>query len=192
VASRSTRTSASAAARQELTPVDGLAQLSSVIHGLLERRAAEQDLSIIQTRLLGVLRDRRPTMNELAQLLALDKSSITGLVDRAERRRLVMRVPSPTDRRSVLVSLTDAGQSLMSQAATGFQTDVSKLLDPLPPSDRATLSRLISRVLVAHATRQGVDQFATIDTKAGGATDSETDGATDSETGGAQARTRSS
>ena len=71
--------------RQELSPVDGLAQLCFVVLGMLERRAAADDLSIIQTRLLGVLRDRKPTMQELARFLGLDKSSVTGLVDRAER-----------------------------------------------------------------------------------------------------------
>src|SRR5487761_744502 len=68
----------------QLDPFDGLAQLSFVIMGLLERRVAEHDLSIAATRLLGVLRDREPTMNELARLLDLDKSSVTGLVTRAE------------------------------------------------------------------------------------------------------------
>jgi DNA-binding MarR family transcriptional regulator len=94
----------------ELSPVDGLAQLSFLILGTLERRAAEQSLSMIQTRLLGVLRDRTPGMNELATLLELDKSSITGLVDRAERRGLVERIPSPADRRAVQVGLTDSGR----------------------------------------------------------------------------------
>ena len=42
-------------------PADGLAQLSFLIHGILERRAREHDLSIVQIRLLGVLRDRTPT-----------------------------------------------------------------------------------------------------------------------------------
>jgi DNA-binding MarR family transcriptional regulator len=105
-----TRTGGAPAARKQLSPVDGLAQLSFLIQALLERQAAEHDLSIIQTRLLGVLRDRKPTMNELARFLGLDKSSVTGLVDRAERRGLVVRVPSATDRRSVLVSLTDKGR----------------------------------------------------------------------------------
>src|SRR3984957_5119406 len=100
--------------RQQLGPVDGLAQLSFAIMGALERRAAEHDLSLPATRLLGVLRDREPTMNELARLLQLDKSSVTGLVDRAERRGLVTRVPSAADRRAVLVTLTDEGRSLVS------------------------------------------------------------------------------
>src|SRR6201986_2955856 len=101
----------------ELDPVDGLAQLSFVITGMLERRAAEHDLSVAATRLLGVLRDREPTMQELARFLDLDKSSVTGLVDRAERRGLVTRVPSPADRRSVHVTLTADGRGLVSAAA---------------------------------------------------------------------------
>ena len=156
-----TRTGGAPAARKQLSPVDGLAQLSFLIQGLLERRAAEQDLSIIQTRLLGVLRDRTPTMNELARFLGLDKSSVTGLVDRAERRGLVARVPSATDRRAVLVSLTDEGRSFVSQAAAAFEADVSALLSRLPPRERETLSRIVSRLLVAHASDQGIDLFAT-------------------------------
>jgi MarR family transcriptional regulator, lower aerobic nicotinate degradation pathway regulator len=126
---------------------------------MLERRAAERGLSIVQARLLGVLRDRKPTMNELARLLGLDKSSVTGLVDRAERRGLVIRVPSTTDRRAVLVSLTDDGRAFVSQAAACFETDVMTMLGRLPARDREALSRLVSRLLAAHAAEQGIDPF---------------------------------
>jgi MarR family transcriptional regulator, lower aerobic nicotinate degradation pathway regulator len=164
MARRSARRSATAPTRGQLTTVDGLAQLSFVVHGLLEHRAAEQGLSIVQTRLLGVLRDRQPTMNELAKLLALDKSSVTGLVDRAERRGLVARIPSTTDRRAVQVSLTKVGRSLGSRVATRFEADVSTLLAPLTPANHGALSALLSRILVAHAGSHGVDLFATLDT----------------------------
>jgi DNA-binding MarR family transcriptional regulator len=144
-----------------LTTVDGLAQLSFLIQGALERRAAEHDLSLIQTRLLGVLRDRRPTMQELAKHLGLDKSSVTGLVDRAERRGLVARVPSPTDRRSSLVELTEPARELASQVATAFEADVTALVALIPAPDRATLTDLISRLLIAQANAEGVDLFDT-------------------------------
>jgi MarR family transcriptional regulator, lower aerobic nicotinate degradation pathway regulator len=150
-----------AATSRELSTVDALAQLSFLIQGTLERRASEHDLSMIQTRLLGVLRDRTPTMNELAKLLGLDKSSVTGLVDRAERRGLVRRVPSKTDGRAVQVSLTDAGRAQVAEVAARFETDVAAILATLPSSERKALSALVSRVLVAHATAQGVDLFAT-------------------------------
>jgi MarR family transcriptional regulator, lower aerobic nicotinate degradation pathway regulator len=145
--------------KRELSPVDALAQLSFVVHRILEHRAAEHDLSIIQTRLLGVLRDRNPTIKELGKLLGLDKSSTSGLVERAERRGLVARAPSPTDGRSVLVSLTDAGRSLVTEASYEFGGDVSALLEHLPPRDRNALTALVTRVLAAHATEQGIELF---------------------------------
>jgi len=146
----------------ELDPVDGMAQLSFVITGMLEHRAAEHELSIPATRLLGVLRDREPTMQELARLLDLDKSSVTGLVDRAERRGLVARAPSPADGRATLVRLTDAGRALVSGAAELFAADVAALLGQLAPQDRVALSQLVSRLLVAHAAAHGIDLFATV------------------------------
>jgi len=145
----------------QLSIVDGLVQLSFVIQNALARRVAEHDLSMIQTRLLGVLRDRAPTMNELANLLELDKSSVTGLVHRAERRGLVERVPSPTDRRATHVSLSEHGRSLVTQVAADFEADVATLLDGWTPPDLDSLSGLISRVLVAHAADRGVDLFPT-------------------------------
>jgi len=153
------------AATRELTPVDGMAQLSFVIHRMLERRAAEHDLSIIQTRLLGVLRDRKPTMNELGKLLALDKSSVSGLVERAERRGLVTRSPSPADRRAVIVVLTEEGRSLVAEASAQFGRDVLALLARLSRADRRALSRLVSRLLVAHAADHGVDLFPDVEVR---------------------------
>jgi MarR family transcriptional regulator, lower aerobic nicotinate degradation pathway regulator len=145
----------------ELSTVDALTQLSFLIQGTLERRAAEHEVSIVQTRLLGVLRDRRPTMNELARLMQLDKSSVTGLIDRAERRGLVTRVPSTEDRRSVQVTLTDFGRKLVGEVATQFEADVTAIVGSLAPPERATLSHLVSRVLVAQAAARGIDLFAT-------------------------------
>jgi DNA-binding MarR family transcriptional regulator len=140
-----------------LSTVDGLAQLSFLIHGTLERRAAEHDLSVSQTRLLGILRDRTPTMNELANLLALYKSSVTGLVDRAASRGLVGRLPSPADRRVVRVGLTDEGRSLVSRVASEFEADISTILQELGPADQKALTRLVSEILVSHARRHGID-----------------------------------
>jgi DNA-binding MarR family transcriptional regulator len=85
--------------------VDAVAQLTFVVHRLLTDTASRHDLSVTQLRLLGILRDREPTMQELARRLHLDKSSVTGLIDRAERRGLLQRQTDPRDGRGVRVSL---------------------------------------------------------------------------------------
>src|SRR3954463_8781947 len=77
--------------------LDDLAQLAFVLQGTLERVADEFELSLVQLRLLGILRDREPGMLELSKFLTLDKSSVTGLVSRAEKRELVRRKSAPAD-----------------------------------------------------------------------------------------------
>jgi MarR family transcriptional regulator, lower aerobic nicotinate degradation pathway regulator len=145
----------------QLSLVDGLAQLSFGVQGLLERRASDHGITLPQTRLLGVLRDREPTMHELARLLGLDKSSTSGLVDRAERRGLVTRVRSPADGRVVLVRLSEEGRALVRDVAARFEADVGALLGHLTWSERETLSRVVTRLLVAEAQARGIDLFAT-------------------------------
>jgi DNA-binding MarR family transcriptional regulator len=134
--------------RGDLGVVDALAQLSFAVQGALSRIAATHELSMIQVRLLGVLRDRSVGMNELALHLDLDKSSVTGLIDRAERRGLVRRKTSTTDRRAVEVSITPAGRKLAERGAGEFAERVAALVAPLTAAERATLSGLATRILV--------------------------------------------
>ncbi len=144
-------------ATSDLSAVDALAQFSFVVQDALARRAAEHGVSMILTRLMGVLRDREPTINELAKFLELDKSSVSGLIDRAERRGLVERVRSTADRRAVLVRLTADGRSLASRVAVRFEADISAMLDCLTPKDSDALHLLLSRILVARSASHGFD-----------------------------------
>jgi DNA-binding MarR family transcriptional regulator len=141
----------------DLGLVDALAQLSFLVQNTLAGIVGEYDLSIIQTRLLGVLRDREPTMNQLGRHLGLDKSSITGLVDRAQRRGLVTRTVSAVDRRSFQVSITDAGRQLVEQVAARFAEQIERSVAPLPETDRRLLSQLATRIVTADAHGRGID-----------------------------------
>ena len=141
----------------DLGLVDGLAQLTFAVQGALGRIAAAHDLSIVQARLLGILRDRRPTIKELAGFLQLDKSSVTGLVDRAEERGLVDRIASPVDGRSVQVTITAAGQDLVDRATAAFEAEIAVLVADLSPTQRTRLSATASLIVVADARRRGID-----------------------------------
>ena len=127
------------------------------MHDALAEIAGQHGLSIIQMRLLGVLRDREPTMNALGRLLGLDKSSVSGLVDRAQRRGLVTRTVSATDRRAFQVSLTSTGRQLVEQGAARFIERIEMLAAGLPDTDRQLLSRLAAGILAADAERRGID-----------------------------------
>jgi len=137
--------------------VDALAQLSFLVHNTLAEIAGQHELSIIQVRLLGILRDRKPTMNALGRHLGLDKSSVSGLVDRAQRRGLVDRTVSATDRRAFQVSITDTGCQLVEQVAAGFTARIETLVVGLPDTDQKLLSQLAARIVTADANRRGID-----------------------------------
>lgn len=141
----------------ELSPADGLAQLSFVVQRILEDRSAVHGMSVVQGRMLGILRDRTPLISELGARLGLDKSSISGLVDRAEKRGLVERFRSPDDGRAVHVRLTAEGLARVTAGEAEFEAEVSRLLAHLPAADRNTLSRLVSRLLMAEAAESGFD-----------------------------------
>jgi MarR family transcriptional regulator, lower aerobic nicotinate degradation pathway regulator len=141
----------------DLGLVDALAQLSFAVQGALGRIAAGYDMSIVQARLLGILRDRSPTINDLAKFLQLDKSSVTGLVDRAQERGLVRRMPSAVDRRRVQVTITAAGRDLVNRAGTAFDEEIANLVAGLDQAQRKHLSTMASQVVVADARRRGID-----------------------------------
>lgn len=106
---------------------DNLVQVSFAVTAVLSRVAAEQDLSLTQLRVLGILRDREPTMAELATYLGLERSTVSGLIDRAVQRGLVRKTTDPDDGRSVRVSLTRDAQRLAARVIA----DIGELLAPL-------------------------------------------------------------
>jgi len=68
--------------------------------------AAKQGLSATEEKALDLLDRSGPlTAGELARRSGLAPASVTGLIDRLERKGFVRRVPNPDDRRSVLVEV---------------------------------------------------------------------------------------
>jgi MarR family transcriptional regulator, lower aerobic nicotinate degradation pathway regulator len=127
--------------------VDALVQLSFRVHQILGRMGAEHDLSVVQIRMLGVLRDREPSMLALAGHLGLDKSSTTGLVSRAEKRGLVRRARDSRDGRSVSVRLTAQGRVVVNACARDVEREIAGLIAPLPDRTRRQLVSSISEIL---------------------------------------------
>jgi DNA-binding MarR family transcriptional regulator len=138
---------------EPMAMVDAVVQLSFAVQGVLGRLAAANDLSITQLRLLAILRDRDPGMLELARHLGLGKSSVSGLIDRAERRGLVTRTAAPGDRRGVLVSLTPDGRLLTEQVESRAVAEILALLAPVPVGERERFTRLAAGVVQQHGAQ---------------------------------------
>lgn len=127
--------------------IDALVRSSFEVMAVLSRIGAEHDLSLTQLRVLGILRDRRIKMSELAGYLGLDKSTVSGLVDRAEKRGLVQRAPSPADGRVVDVFLTAAGTEFAERGAAELTWALSPMTGTLTAAQARQLTALLDRCL---------------------------------------------
>ncbi|GAA1367474.1 MarR family winged helix-turn-helix transcriptional regulator [Streptomyces beijiangensis] len=131
-----------------LNTVDALVQLSFLTQRVLAATGAEHELSVIQIRLLGILRDRPAAgMLDIGTHLGLDKSSMTGLVSRAEKRGLVLRTPSPHDGRAVLVSLTPVGRELTTRCTAEISHRITGLTERLTAAQRTQLTELATTLV---------------------------------------------
>jgi DNA-binding MarR family transcriptional regulator len=133
--------------------VDSLVQLSFAVQAVLARASAEYNLSVTQLRLLGILRDRTPPMTAIADHLGLDRSSVTGLVDRAERRGLVSRTTSAQDARVTIVRVTSTGLEVGRRLAAMVTNEIEALVGQVQGTDRDCIVRVASSVLDAGVER---------------------------------------
>ncbi|MEE4494931.1 MarR family winged helix-turn-helix transcriptional regulator [Streptomyces sp. BE230] len=127
--------------------VDGLVRSAFQIMGVLTRIGAEHDLSLTQLRVLGILRDRSPRMSDLAAFLGLDKSTMSGLIARAERRGLLTRGTSPEDKRAVVVLITDEGRALVQRLYEEGKALLAPATGRLDPGQREQLAQLLEPLL---------------------------------------------
>lgn len=90
-----------------------LTSTQNVVFNYFRGKLAVLDVTPIQYALLKCLwTEDMQTPSQLAQTLRLDASSITGILDRLEKKTLVERVYSRQDRRSVQVHLLESGAAL--------------------------------------------------------------------------------
>jgi DNA-binding MarR family transcriptional regulator len=79
------------------------------------------------------------TPGELADLLQLSRTTMTGILDRLEADNLITRTIDPNDRRSFRIELTDAGCELVQQIDNLRR---SQLQSALATMDEASLRSL--------------------------------------------------
>jgi MarR family transcriptional regulator, lower aerobic nicotinate degradation pathway regulator len=126
--------------------------------GFMLRRALQRHLALFaegipevtntQFAALARLDELGPlSQNRLGRATAMDATTIKGVVDRLAVRGLVAIAPDPDDRRRLRVTLTDAGRDLFASLRPRALQVSRGTLAPLAPAERATLLRLLARLV---------------------------------------------
>lgn len=113
---------------------EALIQLTHTVNHVFSDASRAHGLTPQQAQLLGVL-TRGPTgMTELSAAMHLERSSLSGLVDRVERRGLVVRVRDDTDRRAYRAALTERGDRLAHAVRAAVVDRIHARFGDLPES----------------------------------------------------------
>jgi DNA-binding MarR family transcriptional regulator len=101
---------------------------------------AEPDLSETQLAALAALEKHGAmTPGELAEHEKVQPPSMTRVISALVDSQLVRREPHPSDRRQVVLTVTDAGRDLVNKARRRRDAWLAKRLAELTPAERATL-----------------------------------------------------
>lgn len=84
---------------------------------------------------------------DLLAMTMVSSGTMTNRIDQLEKAGLVERVHNPQDRRSVLISLTDKGFSVVEDAVNAHVDNQHRLLAPLNEKEQAALDTLLKRFL---------------------------------------------
>lgn len=101
-----------------------------------------------QFNILMILKysDTLQTQNDLSQKLLVDKSNITGLVDRMEQMNLIRRNAVAGDRRSYHITLTDKGREIIDELDTKYEARVARIMAEFTPEENQQLINLTAKL----------------------------------------------
>jgi DNA-binding MarR family transcriptional regulator len=89
------------------------------------------------------------TQNALGRLVAMDPATTQGVVRRLVARGLVARSTDAADRRTVRLSVTEAGRATVAAALPTAAAISEATLAPLSPEERLTFLHLLQRMAFA-------------------------------------------
>lgn len=95
------------------------------------------------------------TPGVVAERAIVTSATITSMLDTLEQRGLVVRRRHATDRRKVLLELTDAGRATVDLFLPGIYGLQTRVMARLSPAERRQLRGLLDRVLAQTAVISG-------------------------------------
>jgi DNA-binding MarR family transcriptional regulator len=116
-------------------------------NGRLPAFGVPASLSMARARLLTTLHDAGAMrMSDLAWELGITSRTITSMVDALEDAGLLSRHPDPTDRRAILLALTEDGTARLELIHHALNEIGALVLSPLSERERMALDEMLTRL----------------------------------------------
>lgn len=126
---------------------------------LLRLDAERLGITVVQLKTMYRISTHSNTgLGELAEILRLTKSTVSGVIDRLVHQGLVERTIPSTDRRAINLKLTDKGQEILKQLfeeKSIVSAKIHKIMS-LPKEDIDKLLALNNQILTILTAREDI------------------------------------
>ena len=125
-----------------------LARTGDLVLGRVAAALQSFDVSPAGGLVLGILKDAGQPCppNYISDRLIVSRATVTGVLDTLVKRGLVRREPHPTDRRMVLVHLTNAGSRTADKVRRTVHRAEAEWMASLSEQERAQLTELLGKL----------------------------------------------
>ena len=124
-----------------------LGKVSRQMTRVYRERLAKYGLSQPQFFLLIALYEEDDILiTRLAEKVALDKSTLTGILDRLERDGLITRQATPNDRRALYIRLTERSRSLRDDLTHIYNDTNQQFLSQLTDHERKVFDNILDKL----------------------------------------------
>ncbi len=133
---------------ETMAAVTNIMRVQQILQSAVDAALRPHGLTFARYEALVLLlfsRQGRLPMRVMGQRLQLHPTSVTNIVDRLQADRLVERSGHPTDRRTTLVTITEAGRQRQKMATVAL-TDIDFGLIGLNPEHLTQLTALLTQV----------------------------------------------
>lgn len=128
-----------------------LSRAAEAVTARINSHLKAENLTISQFGVLEAVYHLGPMhQNQLAEKMLKSTGNLTMVIDNLEKRGLVERERDPSDRRCVIVHLTDAGRQLISNIFPRHVTHVLREIGALNADEQARLASLLKKLGLGH------------------------------------------
>ncbi len=112
------------------------------------RALSKFDLTAEQVHILSILwSNGKLTIGELQKEVSLSSGTIAGAIDRMEKRKLIMRIKNPNDKRVTFIQVAELGKKNQLAIEKSLLETEEKLFGKLTNSEREMLIKLTNNVI---------------------------------------------
>ncbi len=135
--------------------VEILVNIRKIVRSLnLESKSIQKDFGISITQLLCLnhleqCKNYQSTHKNLMELLSLNSSTVTGIINRLEKKGLVVRMPKSGDKRITYITLTATGLKMFQDTPNLLHERLSTKLDALSEEDKEMVQKSLEIIISA-------------------------------------------